>query len=379
MNVLFVLFTPRYSGAEVMIKSLVENNPKIDSYILCSPGYFLNGLKNCKKIIYTSGIKKLKRNLFFPIFGIFKLIFILSLLNTRVFYIIIRYKIKLIHVNNITLTTYLLPLVLFLKVIWNTKEFIWHDHNLTICKKYEKYLYKLCSYSYSKTIVVSKAVLNKYKPSDKLKLIYGGVDCNKFKFDNSQRNIIRKTLKVDNKIVIGFFGVFNKGKGTEFLIDNLVKIENYRAKIFLLMIGRFEENLNFQKKILYKLKNNFGNNFQILDWTDKIEIYYSAVDIIINSTLKILREPLGATILEAMSSERLTLAPESDGPAEIIEEGVNGYLYKTGDNLDFTEKLNYLVNNYTQLNHQRRNARERILTNFNIEKMVAEFNSLLRV
>jgi L-malate glycosyltransferase len=377
MNVLFVLYTPRYSGAEIMIRNLIENNSKIDSFVLCSPGFFSNGLTNCKKIFYTHGIMKLKRYSKFSLRSFLKLVVIFPVLNTKVLYIIIRYRIKTIHVNNINLATYLLPLCFFFKVLNINRKFIWHDHNLSIGKNYEKYLYKLCFHFYNNTIVVSKAVLNKYELNDKLKLIYGGVDCEKFKFDSSQRNIIRKELKVDNKIVIGFFGIFNRGKGTEFLIDNLMKIYNYRKKIFLLMIGRFEENLNFEKKILYKLQNNFGDNFKIIDWTDEIETYYSAVDILVNSTLKILREPLGATILEAMSSERLILAPGSDGPLEIIEGGKNGYLFDPNDKNNFLFIINYLIDNNKDLSIVGKQARERVLEYFNIEKMVAEFNNIL--
>ena len=88
---------------------------------------------------------------------------------------------------------------------------------------------------------------------------------------------------------------------------------------------------------------------------------------------------MGTTILEAMCCNRLVLASNTGGTPEIIFDGINGFLYNPEEKDCFISRASYLIENYEKLNEIRYNARMRIINNFNIEKMVNEFNDLIEV
>ena len=82
-------------------------------------------------------------------------------------------------------------------------------------------------------------------------------------------------------------------------------------------------------------------------------------------------------MLEAMGCNRLVLASNTGGTAEIISDGINGFLYTPDGKDNFIAKMSYLIENYEKLNKIRNNARKKIVNNFNIEKMVTEFNETI--
>ena len=89
---------------------------------------------------------------------------------------------------------------------------------------------------------------------------------------------------------------------------------------------------------------------------------------------------MGTTILEAMCCNRLVLASNTGGTPEINIDGINGFLYNPEEKDCFISRRNpNLIENYEKLNEIRYNARMRIINNFNIEKMVNEFNDLIEV
>jgi len=375
MKILFALFTPRFSGAEKFIVNLVENNKEISSYVLCSPGYFKKGLTNCEEIFYSGSIKKLERNSSF-LFALFRLTVMVPLLNIKTLYLIFKFNFQIIHVNNLTLASYIIPLAWLFKVTGCKTKFIWHDFDLTHKNNYEYYLTTVCYNVYSLTLVTSQAVANKYELKEKVKIIYGGIETCRFKRDNNLRDRKRNELNVGNRIVIGEFGVLSEGKGTKFLIDSITKMDNYKEKIFLLLIGRFDSE-DFRSKVLDILQNNFEGSYKLIEWIENIEEYYNAVDIMINSTLRLLREPLGATILEAMSTSCLVLAPNRDGPAEIISDGENGFLFESDNADSFVERMKYLLNSHNSLSSVRDKARQTVIEKFDSIKMVRVFNHFI--
>jgi glycosyltransferase involved in cell wall biosynthesis len=378
MNILFLLFTPRYSGAEIVIKNLIENDDKINSFVLCSPGYFPNGLKNCLKIYYSKYIRKLRRDKNSFVKNSILILCNVINLNFVVVNIIKRDKINRVHINNITLAAYLLPSAFIYMLIKSKTKFSWHDHNITYSYKYyEKYLYGLCYCIYRITIVVSDAVKGKYCNDKKINIVYSGIDVKKFSYNKNTKRTISKELKINNKIVIGYIGSLSKEKGVDFLINSFIDLRKKYNNIYLLLIGNFNDsdaNNNEIKKLLFGLKNT---EYNLLDWKEDIEKYYCIIDILVNTTTTKLGESLGSTILEAMSSNRLVLASNTGGTAEIVSDGINGFLYIPEDKNNFIVKMSYLVDNFEKLNKVRSNARKRIVNNFNIDKMVTKFNEAI--
>lgn len=105
------------------------------------------------------------------------------------------------------------------------------------------------------------------------KIIYNGIDTNKFLYNENKRKEIRKDLK-ENSIIIGSVGRFCKQKNQKFLIDVFYEILKVNKDAYLIMIG--SGNI---EEIRNKINNlNIENNVLIIDKTEKIDYYYNAFD-----------------------------------------------------------------------------------------------------
>jgi glycosyltransferase involved in cell wall biosynthesis len=60
----------------------------------------------------------------------------------------------------------------------------------------------------------------------------------------------------------------------------------------------------------------------------------------------------------------------------MVEEGVNGFLFKNKDVEDLSLKLEYLIKSYRDLNYIGKSARANALIKYNKKKMVAKYLSL---
>lgn len=69
------------------------------------------------------------------------------------------------------------------------------------------------------------------------KVIPNAIECDKFRFDSSIRNNMRKELQIDGKFVIGHVGRFTYQKNHTFLIEIFREIHKMNSRAVLLLIG----------------------------------------------------------------------------------------------------------------------------------------------
>lgn len=132
--------------------------------------------------------------------------------------------------------------------------------------------------------------------SDKFEVLPNAIDVSEFVFDQDKRNLIRKKLGVENKIVLGHIGRDDYAKNLEFLlniIDNLVRINpNY----MLLQVGEAKHNNNLQK---YIVDEKLQDNVKFLGVRDDVADLMQAMDIFL---LPSRYEGLPVVIIEAQAS-----------------------------------------------------------------------------
>jgi len=189
---------------------------------------------------------------------------------------------------------------------------------------------------YKKIIAISQMVKNNiienyYINPEDITVVYNGVDLEKFNPENKAkyRNIIRNNYNITpNDFVILFAGSGFKRKGLHFLIESLNHIH---IPITLLIAGK--------GKLEIKNKNTI-HKIIFCGAQPKIEQYYAAADIFVFPTLY---EPFGNVHLEALASGLPVITTKNSGAAEIIDEGVNGFVMSSPDNIselrDFILKL----------------------------------------
>lgn len=138
---------------------------------------------------------------------------------------------------------------------------------------------------------------NKAFKEGKVIILNNAIDMEKFKFNSKIRNELRKQLNIENKLVIGQVGRFNKQKNHEFLIDVFKEIHDNRTDSILLLIGDgpLEENIK------QKVKNmNLENAVYFLGAKNNVNDYMQSMDVF---CLPSLYEGLGMVAIEAQVSD----------------------------------------------------------------------------
>ncbi len=211
----------------------------------------------------------------------------------------------IIHCN-MSSAVFLFPLLA--AKLSKTKTIIAHAHNNysdkglfkhiihSINKKFIGFLadeFYACSksageYFFSKKILKSK----------KFKIIYNGIDIEKFKYSENNRNKIRKKLGIkDNTFLIGHVGRFSLPKNHDFIIDIFSDIQKKDENVNLLFIGNGELKDKIKNKVS-KLKLN--NKVIFLSNRDDVNELLSACDVFLFPSLY---EGLGIALVEAQCAK----------------------------------------------------------------------------
>ncbi len=198
-------------------------------------------------------------------------------------------------------------------------------------------------------IVASKFMQNKMSfVFDKVKLVYYGIYSD-------------YVLTNYNKQVI-FSGRIIKEKGLQTIICTLNNLSEYKTNI--LGIGSLLPSLK---------KENSHVAFRGFQEPDK---FYKDSSILVFPS--IWEEPFGLSIVEAMSHGLCVIASDIGGIPETVKNMKTGLLFKPGDENDFREKLQYLLDNPSEIRRMGKNARKFVKKNFDWSKIIKEYEGLYK-
>lgn len=250
----------------------------------------------------------------------------------------------------------------------------------------EKVTY-ICStkvYFNSKTLM--KIVNDKkiYKINNKFKVIgngsTNGVDINKFD-KNHYTNSYIETLKNSEKInpsdvVFLFVGRIVKDKGVNELILAFKKLNAKYENIKLIMLGRYENDLNPILKTTEE-EINTNKNILFLGYKKDVRPYFAISDIFVFPSY---REGFPNVVMQAGAMSLPSIVTDINGSNEIIKDGYNGQIIpvKNAEALYEAMKDWYLKSD--NLSNYKTQSREYIKTNFDQEfvsnKVLEEYNNL---
>lgn len=113
------------------------------------------------------------------------------------------------------------------------------------------------------------------------------------------------------------------------------------------------KNIDFDLKIAgtgdcfetYKKEAYGADNIEFCGFVsgkEKVELLKNASFLIFPS---LWYETFGLTIIEAFQNGKCVIASDLGGTSEIVNDGVNGFLFKAGDKVSLQEKVNKIINN----------------------------------
>jgi glycosyltransferase involved in cell wall biosynthesis len=95
---------------------------------------------------------------------------------------------------------------------------------------------------------------------------------------------------------------------------------------------------------------------------EQLAALYAKADLVVLTSRS---EGIPVTLMEAMSMEKLVLAPDITGIPELVKDGKTGFLYEANSMEDFLHKLQFILHVGPSLNGIRQAARRQVERDFN--------------
>lgn len=154
------------------------------------------------------------------------------------------------------------------------------------------------------------------------------------------KNIKKNRIKNDNKKkTFVSIGRLTKQKNFIFLLKCFKEIVKKNSEINLNILGEGEE---YEKLKKYIKKNNLEKNIFLKGYQEKIYEYLSLSDAFILSSLW---EDPGFVLIEAAYANIPIISSDCrNGPIEILDNGKNGFLYKSNDIKEFIKTFEIFKN-----------------------------------
>ncbi|MBO5198564.1 MAG: glycosyltransferase family 4 protein [Lachnospiraceae bacterium] len=204
---------------------------------------------------------------------------------------------------------------------------------------------KFCCNSAGRVIVPTDKVrqlLGEYKVNQEIAIIPTGIDLDKFRRENYNREEIEEIKKelgigADEKVIL-YIGRVSQEKNIAEVIDGFAEYVRHREKVRLLIVGSGPE--------LDKLKEQ-GKKLGLEDeiifagarpW-DEIGKYYLTGDVFVSASQS---ETQGLTYIEAMAAGLPVVAKKDACLNGIVKNGVNGY--QTTGREEFVTALDDVLN-----------------------------------
>lgn len=180
-------------------------------------------------------------------------------------------------------------------------------------------------------------------PENRIKVVYNGVDLDRFNTSNRQifRKEIRKIYDIDDREILILFMANNfRLKGLYCLIRATALLKKtIREPFKLVVVGKGK----FKKKYIKLAKiSGCERNLVFTGKVDRPERFYAAADIFVHPTFY---DPFANVCLEALASGLPVITTSYNGAGEIITDRVDGFVVKDPREISIlAEKIAFFFN-----------------------------------
>jgi glycosyltransferase involved in cell wall biosynthesis len=279
-----------------------------------------------------------------------------------------RYKADIVHTHGYTATTIgrLAALLGGVKIIIAHMHSTYYDFT-----RKQLFIEKLFSH-FTKTIICCSKAVEKFVRENeeispaKTKVIYNGIDINKFEFISTVKN------QEKQRFTVGCVASLEEHKGHKYLIDAAKQVlEQMPDKVRFMLVGdgalrqyleQMAEELNIKEHVSF-----MGN-------VKNIDALIKTFDISVLASSQ--REGLGIALIEAMAAGIPVIGTDIGGIPEIIEHKKNGLLVKPNDSEAIAQAIISMCNDWEKTKKMGENARQTVEKKFSKEVMLKSITKL---
>lgn len=280
--------------------------------------------------------------------------------------IVKNWKIDVIHTNSSVINTGgILASMTGLPHVWHIREFCQEGLNFFFVKKPD-YIYRFMDRNSQCVIAISESVAKQYSEyinNHKIRVIYNGVGEENL-YDKSGL----KPPETDVRFLIS--GRISREKGQEEAIKAVAELRKRGCNNFRLFIAGPGDTTALKKQI---------DTLGISDYVTFLGMREDISEIRKNMEVELVCsdcEAFGRVTVEAMMSSNPVIGTNAGGTTELIEDGVNGFLYTRGNAEQLAEDMEVFLKNPDTVREMGTKAYQSVLGKFtqkenayNVEKV----------
>lgn len=200
---------------------------------------------------------------------------------------------------------------------------------------YHRFLYKNLDMVLAVTQQV-KSQIEKFVPSDirpAAEVLYIGAE-QPVIIPGEEKKSRREQLGLNESFTVGIVGRIEEPKGQHIVLEAVQSLHQNGIDAKALIVGHAMDEAYLQK-----LRNDYRDIAVFTGFTREAQTMMQLCDVVVLATEN---ETFGLVLIEAMMCGVCVAASDSGGPLEIIDDRVNGLLFKTFDAADLADKLRML-------------------------------------
>lgn len=210
-------------------------------------------------------------------------------------------------------------------------------------------------------------IKEQYHISDKVVVIYRGVDQNLFdpdKLDPTDVDQLRKKWDIDPDLpVIMLPGRFSFWKGQDYFLKALALTKNQQYQAVL--VGDISENPSLVEELNQIIdEHNLKSKVKMVGYCAQMPVAYSLADVVVSASSKE-PEAFGRTTVEAMAMGKPVIATAHGGSLETVVHGKTGWLVNPSDSQEMANAIDLFLDlNEMQRKEIGEEGQKRALQNF---------------
>lgn len=186
-----------------------------------------------------------------------------------------------------------------------------------------------------------------HTPLEKIDVVYGGVDTDKFSPSNINVEFIKdfqRAYDLDGKFIVSIVGRITQLKDIETFIRAIARLQKDIPHVKALIVGGVHQNKEDYLEALKNLVRDLKLEKEIVFVGSQSNIaeIYALSDVVVSSSKK--PESFGRSIVEAIAMNTPVVASNHGGAKEIIIDGVNGYFFEVGNEVQLANKISLAKN-----------------------------------
>ena len=249
-------------------------------------------------------------------------------------------------------------------------------HNMTEGRRWTEIAYRVTDSIGDLTTIICNAAAERYVrvgsvPSERLKVVVNGLPVEQFRPDVNSRAQIRRQLGIREEFVWLAVGRFEPPKDYANLINAIAQVPSNRSLLLIAGDGPLRPDI---EKLASDLK--VSDRIRFLGIRKDISALMGAADGYVMSSAW---EGLPMVLLEAAASGLPIVATNVGGNAEVVRDGISGYLVPPSDSIALALTLRKMEQMPTPVRTTMGlTGRNFVVTNYSISSVLDEWESIYR-